>query len=172
MFINKKGFTLTELIAVIVILSVLAMVAVGSYRKALERSRMGEAYNIGSTLLEAVNRYYYDNRARTDRKCPKVSDLDVGVAKKAAQGDYSVTTQYFTITIPSNCNDTAPVIKATSQNGGYAIEFFPDFSTLSQEKCSYTTDKGKAFCVTAGYKSCNDSSKFCCKGTYSGSICR
>lgn len=177
MYTNKKGFTLTELIAVVVVLGVLASVAVGSYRKSVERSRMTEAYTVGSALLEGVNRYYYDNRSRADRKCPKVADLDLTIAKADAcsGNEYCVQTQFFQITIPSSCSDTAPKVTATNSSSKYAIEFYPDFATnRSQDKCVILDNsaKGKGFCLSAGYKTCSGTA-FCCKGTIAtGNLCQ
>lgn len=170
-----------ELVAVVVIMGILAAVGMGSYRKTLERSHMTEAYNVGSALLEGVNRYYYDNRNRDNRMCPKMSQLDVGAAKTSAcSGDsnYCVQTQYFRITIPSGSGTSCAsgkngVVTAASLNGGYSIVFYPDFAPVrAQDKCAYTTDKGSAFCIAAGYVNCDTSNKFCCKSTATGGLCK
>jgi len=175
---TRKGFTLTELIAVVVIMGILAAVGMGSYRKSLERAHMTEAYNVSSALLEGVNRYFYDNRTRSDKMCPKLSQLDVGAAKttSCSPTDYCVSTQYFNITIPSGgtsgcTSGTSGVVTAASKNGGYSIVFYPDFSSVrSQDKCTFTGDKGKNFCIAGGYTACT--TNYCCKNTYSGSICK
>ena len=168
---NKTGFTLMELMAVVVIVSILAAVSVGSYRRTVERAHITEAYNVGSALLEAVNRYYYDNPRASDRSTPSIAHLDVKVAKGSSCATPSgscVRTKHFEITVP---NSSSSVVTAASIKGKYSLIFYPDFSTTrSQEKCAFSADKGKSFCMGAGYKSCGSS--FCCKGTVSGSICK
>ena len=161
---NKKGFTLTELMAAVVILGILAAVAMGSYSKAIERSHMAEALTVGSAILEGVNRYYYDNRRKSNRKCPKLTDLDVSVSKAlgacATPTDYCVKTKYFEITVPNDCNASPAVVTAARINGAYSIKFYPDFSSVSSlEKCVYANAKGQQICQGAGYKTCNSSSE-------------
>jgi prepilin-type N-terminal cleavage/methylation domain-containing protein len=159
MTINTKGFTLTELMAVVVIVAILAAVATGSYRHALERSHMAEAYNVGATVLEAVNRYYYDNRYESTRECPKYSDLDMEIAKSGScnpASDYCLKTQYFNIKIPASCS-ADKVVTAERLNGKYSLLFYPDFApTRSLEKCSYGSNaSGQKICESAGYKTCS-----------------
>ena len=51
-----KGFTLIELMVVIVIISVLTAVALPQYQKAVEKSRTTEAITLGKTIIDAQNR--------------------------------------------------------------------------------------------------------------------
>ena len=167
MYKNKKAFTLTELMAAVVILGILAAVAMGSYSKAIERSHMAEALSVGSAILEGVNRYYYDNRGKSNRKCPKLTDLDVSVSKAlgacSTPTDYCVKTKYFQITVPNSCTDSVSApskVTAARINGAYSIVFYPDFSAVSSvEKCVYANTKGQQICQGAGYKTCNSSAE-------------
>lgn len=161
---KNKGFTLSELMAVVVIVAILASVAVGSYRGAIERSHMTEAYNVGSAVLEAVNRYYYDNRyeAAASRCRPKFTDLDTKINKEAAcdtASEYCRKTRYFKIEIPQVSGDACnnAEVRATRLNNKYALVFYPDFSTTrSAEKCVYGDNAaGQNICQSAGYKNCS-----------------
>ena len=54
----KRGFTLLELVVVVLIIAVLATVAVTYYGKAVERVRIGEAESLMGTMLSAQERFF------------------------------------------------------------------------------------------------------------------
>ena len=58
---RKKGFTLLELLVVIIIISILASIAMPQYTATIEKARSGEAMiNIGAIRV-ALDRYWYQN---------------------------------------------------------------------------------------------------------------
>jgi len=58
---HKKGFTLLELLIVVIILGVLASIALPQYVATIEKARSGEAViNIGAIRV-ALDRYWYQN---------------------------------------------------------------------------------------------------------------
>lgn len=54
---NKKAFTLMELIVVVIVIGILATIALPQYGRFIERSRMSEAINILGVIREAQIRY-------------------------------------------------------------------------------------------------------------------
>lgn len=54
---QKKGFTLTELLVVVLILGILAGVAVPNYRRSVFRSEMMEGLTHGKTIYDSAVRY-------------------------------------------------------------------------------------------------------------------
>ena len=71
----RKGFTLLELLTVVIIVAILAVIAIPQYFKAAERARATEAVNLLGMIRRAQIRYYAE-QAKTTGDC---SDLDVDI---------------------------------------------------------------------------------------------
>ena len=56
MKLTKYGFTLTELMVVVIIIAILAGLGLGSYKKAVERSHFTEGLQAVNAVAEAVTR--------------------------------------------------------------------------------------------------------------------
>lgn len=52
---NKKGFTLVELLAVVLIVAILSGVALPQYRKVVEKARLSEAESMMRTIYDPAN---------------------------------------------------------------------------------------------------------------------
>ena len=61
----KKGFTLTELLVVVLIIAILSSVALPQYMKAVEKARATEAIELLGTLARAESAYYLTNDTYT-----------------------------------------------------------------------------------------------------------
>ncbi|MBR1413164.1 MAG: type II secretion system protein [Bacilli bacterium] len=71
---NKKGFTLVELLAVIAILGLIIMVATISVTRTLNRSDDKNLISDGRKFAEAA-RIYYNDQGFSDIKCITLNDL-------------------------------------------------------------------------------------------------
>lgn len=155
---NYKGFTLTELLAVVIILSILAVIAAGTYKKAVERSRFSDGLTMASTVMEAVNRYFYDTQVQR----PTKDKLDVSFANQqecTANPTYCYKTKYFETTIYTGYTD------AKRASGLYTVRVYSTAfgsNTRKDPVCVTTSDEGKNFCGSVGYTSCTGTGTFVC----------
>ena len=62
---NKKGFTLLEMLVVVLIIGILSSIALPQYQKAIKKARVAEAVTVGKKLLEAEQLYFLENREFT-----------------------------------------------------------------------------------------------------------
>ncbi|MBO4708099.1 MAG: prepilin-type N-terminal cleavage/methylation domain-containing protein [Elusimicrobiaceae bacterium] len=95
--INKNGFTLIELVVVILIVSSLAVIAVPQYTKAVERSKYTETEELLQSIQQAQERYHHIN----GRYSESFGDLDVeflDAEDKVAKKDI-LNTQHFEVSL-------------------------------------------------------------------------
>ena len=117
---NKKGFTLVEILTTVLIIGILSSIALPMYMRAIERSRATEAMS----AIKAINDAIYAYASEKEGACPtSYSKLVVTLPSDAqSQGSTSVSTRHFRFDLGS-----APVavpgtdcmgVKATRINGG------------------------------------------------------
>jgi len=73
---NKKAFTLLELLVVVLIIGILAAIALPQYNKAIEKAKVAEGVNVIKTVARAADVYYLSNGNYPD----KFADLDVEIS--------------------------------------------------------------------------------------------
>lgn len=79
----RKGFTLLELLTVVMIIAILAIIAIPQFFRVAERGRSSEATNVLGTLRSSQLRYYAEHSANY---ATSIADLDVDVPTD--NGDY------------------------------------------------------------------------------------
>ena len=116
----KKGFTLIEVLVVVLIVGVLMSIALPKYMRSLERARATEAMANIKALNEAAYAYA---AARSGGECaPSFRKLAVSVAGTSNAADTARTTKNFTFTLNAATGakipgtDCAGVI--ATRNGG------------------------------------------------------
>lgn len=155
--LHKLGFTLAELLAVIIIISILSALGVGAYKKSVEQSRFSEGLAAASAVVEAVNRAHFDDQIE-GRSVEKhaYATLDVDLRGSCASNtNFCRATQYFNVVIGDN--DVVYAYRGTSSQYKYFIEIHPNFgSSKDRLFCVGADEDGQTFCESMGYVSCSE----------------
>ncbi len=175
---NPAGFTLTELMAVVIIVTILAALGLGSYKKAVERTRISDGVAIASNMMGAVERWYDDTIAATGIPTvtrPQVNQLDMAVdnnwgacaASTGNEANFCVKTPYFEVVVFDGFTD-ARRMKGNAL-GDYTMRVYAENIPTSPHPrgrpvCRFNNDGGRDICISAGYTTCNNVA--CCDASY------
>jgi Tfp pilus assembly protein PilE len=94
----KKGITLTDLAIIILIAGILAVFAIPKFKRTVERSKAGEAFNYLESVRSAYEKYhlshrrYIGNLQELDIKAPIPEHFDIKTPK-ADNENWSLTLQ-------------------------------------------------------------------------------
>ena len=127
---KKSGFTLIEILVVVLILSILSAIALPDYRRSVERARASEAMTIMRAVYDACERLgwekgYEENACQSAINANQVTFAKLDVMVKGSYGDngLSLTTNNFKYTLSGT---STAVVTAQPVAGPYAtakIEF-------------------------------------------------
>lgn len=165
-FLFSKGFTLTELMAVVIILAILSAIAAGSYKKTIERTHFSEGLAAVNTIVAAIDRYRTDHYTDSQKPFDGTSSgliapakLDIDLKNSTITGS-GWNTKYFNISYYYD-----GVVTASRKNGGYSIVAYPTTfgsNRTKGETCNFTTTDWKDFCVSVGYTTCSSTASGTC----------
>ena len=83
---KKKGFTLVELLAVIVILAIIALITVPMLSNVIKKSKLGAMEDSAYGLIDAANYYYAEHMS--DMKTSKIFVIEDGVQTSSNKLNY------------------------------------------------------------------------------------
>lgn len=117
---RQQGFTLMEMMIVLVIIAVLASIAVPSYRKYAVRSHRVDAQRALTDVAARQERYLYDNNAYTD-------DLT------ALGANSSIAGSYYTVSIDA-ASTSSTAFKAVATATGTQKRDDPECQTFTLDQ--------------------------------------
>ena len=161
----KHGFTLAELMAVIIIISILAALSAGYYRRSVEQARFAEGLMDVSAIVEAINRLCVERRIQgvaCDSNL-RLTNLDIDISRTGMDeggcGSEQCITSSFRITFdPLGDGTVVATRNGGTYNGAYSIQMRPHFVATDRDQifCVGHTQTGQSFCESMGYTSCTE----------------
>lgn len=122
---NRKGFTLLELLAVILVLSMIALIAIPAVTKVIDQSRKGATETTVLNFIKAVNDKIGTSRLDSDKSNDILDGiLDVSTIDLHMEGKVPTSG---TVTVSGGA-----VVSADVELNGYSV------SCESIEKCTAT----------------------------------
>lgn len=145
---RNKGFTLLELLVVILIIGILAAVALPQYRMAVAKAKYVGLMDLAKSIAYSQERYFMVHNSYTNN----FNDLDVDMPQ-----DYTskATTQY--------CYDWGGC-SILSQNSLYCLNYKINTGIifyLRHEDFYSSNDRGRSFCVANNTDSSDFSNTLC-----------
>ena len=150
---NKKGFTLMEVLIVVIIIAGLAAVAYPAYRTSVERARASEAVTMLGTIQAAQEKHFV-NYEEYGQNFNDINDFVPAISNFDPSKDFFYT-EYFKYTLTDDDSVTAERVDKNHNalNKGYELSAqynkgFIKCSVLNNSEdgekvCSSLTDKDK-----------------------------
>ena len=141
---NKKGFTLMELLVVVIIIAGLAAMTYPTYRVFIERARVNEAVNLVGTIQAAEAKHFVSYESYGEH-FSDINDFEPAVDTFVPNSN-TFSTQYFQYTIIVDNpigNSRVTAMRRNSDTDDYEIIGFFNEGFI---RCQVFTDAGEKIC--------------------------
>ena len=152
------GFTLIELLVVVLITGILAAIALPQYEKAVEKSRLAEAYAITASLKQDMDSYILTNGTATISTEDFPFNIDLSHLPLVSDGtdDKFYASKYFLYEVYCNTAGTACYTNAfrykkadySDLREHYALNATRTSNTQWRNRCIYKSSFGQSLCKT------------------------
>ena len=135
---NKKGFTLTELLAVVVIIALLSTLAVPNIISMLNRSKNEKFVTDAKQVIAKAKYYHKKNRPNSYPVTVYVKDLDVKLEKSPFDNDYDINNSIVKVTKDTEGTLTYSIYLVDKKDGNniYCIGTFDNPKSEAELKDS------------------------------------
>lgn len=140
----KQGFTLLEMLVVVVIVTILAVVSIPQYQVSVERSRTAEALYNGRVLVDSMNRAL--SLSPNDLPNTKQS-LDVKIGGGQWENDHSYRTKDFRYDLSRGAY--LVIDRVQGDNVIYSLFLFNRYwpSNENHRVCAWRSKLGQSVCA-------------------------
>ena len=162
-----KGFTLIEVLVVVLIIGILAAVALPQYQRAVEKSRLSEAISNMRTIQNNVKMYILEHGTNGGHNTPENWDVEL-TGGSWIDPNVAYMTDHFIYSVDDGsgiwvgrCNGTC-----TGSDDTYMYTLWKNYEHIkiaypeeSQDICVYNTEVGQYICKSLepqGYEARND----------------
>ena len=145
----NKGFTLVELLVVVLIIGVLSAIALPQYLESVERARSSEAMVNAKAVMDAIQRYKQMYPDREVSRFSQIADMQMTGGSLTASNSYMTDNFVYTI-----IEHDALRIERVNHKGGTAI-------TLYTVVYTYNPDRGFTITCQASNEEEDDIVRIC-----------
>lgn len=114
---RKKGFTLLEILVVVMILGILTSIALPNYRRSVERTRVAEAQTMLRAIYDSCERFAWENQYDNCGAAVSAGKVSFSKLDITAKGTFSGATKLITSNFEYQLGGT---IVATANKGDYS----------------------------------------------------
>ncbi len=143
--ITRQGFTIVELLIVVVVIGILAAITIVAYNGITKKAKTASAQSAASTLQTKVEAYYAENGVY-----PKTTGALTSAASTASYFVTSITFAYSTLSIAPTTPNTLVLSKCDAVDGttGGAGNQISYWNYAANNAVAITTGTG-GFCTIA-----------------------
>lgn len=138
---NKKAFTLLELLVVVLLIGILSAVALPRFNKVMEKSRAAEPLTHIPALRNAMDRYLVKTAAGTPQgPCPTnaaLLDVTLEIEPTGTEGVY--VSKLFKYTFHDNCQVDITRMRGNSER--YVLTFYTTGHPNGTDAAAFTKTK-------------------------------